>query len=148
MEPEPTPPLNNERIAASFPARQSWYLPMCGSPIGRPPPVAVLGPVINQHVAWFGVEAFVPRPATANLDVAAQVMHHPGALVSTSLRYKGGDANTLRPHSRMLLKVMKGGWGGHYPLGHLRRGGGPISALRATRDPTKGDPGGEAADAY
>jgi hypothetical protein len=31
-------------------------------------------------------------------------------------------ANTLRPRSSMLLKVMKGGWGGHYPLGHLRRG--------------------------
>jgi hypothetical protein len=32
-------------------------------------------------------------------------------------------ANTLRPRSSMLLKVMKGGLGGHYPLGHLRRGG-------------------------
>ena len=31
-------------------------------------------------------------------------------------------ANTLRPRSRMLLKVMKGVRGGHYPLGHLRRG--------------------------
>src|SRR4030088_3348996 len=32
-------------------------------------------------------------------------------------------ANTLRPRSRMLLKVMKGGVRvGHYPLGHLRRG--------------------------
>src|SRR6267154_139771 len=32
-------------------------------------------------------------------------------------------ANTLRPRSRMLLKVMKGGLGGVItPLGHLRRG--------------------------
>src|SRR6476619_6077626 len=31
-----------------------------------------------------------------------------------------------------------------YPLGHLRRGGGSISALRVTGDPAKGDPGGEA----
>src|SRR6202040_2482899 len=32
-------------------------------------------------------------------------------------------ANTLRPRSRMLLKGDEGGLGGHYPLGHLRRGG-------------------------
>jgi hypothetical protein len=44
----------------------------------------------------------------------------------------------------MLLKVMKGVRGVIYPLGHLRRGGGSISALRVTGDPTKGDPGGEA----
>jgi hypothetical protein len=31
-------------------------------------------------------------------------------------------ANTLRPRSRMLLKGDEGGLGGHYPLGHLRRG--------------------------
>jgi hypothetical protein len=31
-------------------------------------------------------------------------------------------ANTLRPRSRMLLKVMKGGLGGSLPPGHLRRG--------------------------
>ena len=30
------------------------------------------------------------------------------------------------------------------PLGHLRRGGGSISALRVTGDPAKGDSGGEA----
>jgi hypothetical protein len=53
-------------------------------------------------------------------------------------------ANTLRPRSRMLLKGDEGGLGGHYPLGHLRRGGGSISALRVTGDPAKGDPGGEA----
>src|ERR1700731_1106768 len=53
-------------------------------------------------------------------------------------------ANTLRPCSRMLLKVMKGGWGGHSPLGHLKRGGGSISALPVTGDPAKGDPGAEA----
>src|ERR1700730_4993354 len=29
----------------------------------------------------------------------------------------------LRPRSRMLLKGDEGGLGGHYPLGHLRRGG-------------------------
>src|ERR1700720_3532795 len=29
----------------------------------------------------------------------------------------------LRPRSRMLLKGDEGGVGGHYPLGHLRRGG-------------------------
>ena len=34
--------------------------------------------------------------------------------------------------------------GGSLPLGHLRRGGGSISALRVTGDPAKGDPGGEA----
>ena len=50
-------------------------------------------------------------------------------------------ANTLRPRSRMLLKGDEGGLGGHYPLGHLRRGGGghhpldQISALRVTGDP-------------
>ena len=44
----------------------------------------------------------------------------------------------------MLLKGDEGGLGGHYPLGHLRRGGGSISALRVTGDPAKGDPGGEA----
>src|ERR1700730_2039604 len=49
----------------------------------------------------------------------------------------------LRPRSRMLLKGDEGGLGGHYPLGHLRRGGGSISALRVTGDPAKGDPGGE-----
>src|SRR3984893_16080185 len=49
----------------------------------------------------------------------------------------------LRPRSRMLLKGAEGGLGGHYPLGHLRRGGGSISALRVTGDPAKGDPGGE-----
>src|ERR1700737_2674431 len=43
----------------------------------------------------------------------------------------------------MLLKGDEGGLGGHYPLGHLRRGGGSISALRVTGDPAKGDPGGE-----
>ena len=32
-------------------------------------------------------------------------------------------ANTLRPRSRMLLKVMKGVRGVITPLGHLRRGG-------------------------
>ena len=48
------------------------------------------------------------------------------------------------PRSRMLLKGDEGGLGGHYPLGHLRRGGGSISALRVTGDPAKGDPGGEA----
>jgi hypothetical protein len=45
-------------------------------------------------------------------------------------------ANTLRPCSRMLLKGDEGGLGGHYPLGHLRRGviipPGSISALRVT----------------
>jgi hypothetical protein len=46
----------------------------------------------------------------------------------------------------MLLKGDDGGLGGHYPLGHLRRGGGSISALRVTGDPAKGDPGGEAPD--
>jgi hypothetical protein len=51
-------------------------------------------------------------------------------------------ANTLRPRSRMLLKGDEGGLAGHYPLGHLRRGGGSISALRVTGDPAKGDPGG------
>jgi hypothetical protein len=50
----------------------------------------------------------------------------------------------LRPRSRMLLKSDEGGLGGHYPLGHLRRGCGSISALRVTGDPAKGDPGGEA----
>jgi hypothetical protein len=50
----------------------------------------------------------------------------------------------LRPRSRMLLEGDEGGLGGHYPLGHLRRGGGSISALRVTGDPAKGDPGGEA----
>jgi hypothetical protein len=50
----------------------------------------------------------------------------------------------LRPRSRMLLKGDERGLGGHYPLGHLRRGGGSISALRVTGDPAKGDPGGEA----
>ena len=45
------------------------------------------------------------------------------------------------PRSRMLLKGDEGGLGGHYPLGHLRRGGGSISALRVTGDPTKGDLG-------
>ena len=44
----------------------------------------------------------------------------------------------------LLLKGDEGGSGGHYPLGHLRRGGGSISALRVTGDPAKGDPGGEA----
>jgi hypothetical protein len=44
----------------------------------------------------------------------------------------------------MLLKGDEGGLAGHYPLGHLRRGGGSISALRVTGDPAKGDPGGEA----
>src|SRR3984893_4647324 len=49
--------------------------------------------------------------------------------------------HTLRPRSRMLLKGDEGGLGGHYPLGHLRRGGGghhpldQISALRVTGDP-------------
>jgi hypothetical protein len=52
----------------------------------------------------------------------------------------------LRPRSRMLLKGDEGGLGGHYPLGHLRRGGGSISALRVTGDPAKGDPGGRPPD--
>src|ERR1700681_4698509 len=46
--------------------------------------------------------------------------------------------------ARILLKGDEGGLGGHYPLGHLRPGGGSISALRVTGDPAKGDPGGEA----
>jgi hypothetical protein len=40
----------------------------------------------------------------------------------------------------------KGGLGGHYPLGHLRRGGGSISALRATGDPAKVIPEGRPPD--
>jgi hypothetical protein len=50
----------------------------------------------------------------------------------------------LRPRSRMLSKGGEGGLGVITPLGHLRRGGGSISALRVTGDPAKGDPGGEA----
>src|ERR1700730_846146 len=45
-------------------------------------------------------------------------------------------ANTLRPRSRMLLKVMKGGLGGgHYPLGHPP---GSILPLRGTGDAASG----------
>src|SRR5260370_40415030 len=48
------------------------------------------------------------------------------------------------PAQGMLLKVMRGGRGGHYPLGHLRRGGGgslspgSILPLRGTGDAASG----------
>src|SRR6202040_389213 len=55
-------------------------------------------------------------------------------------------ANTLRPCSRMLLKGDEGGLGGHYPLGHLRRGviipWVNLSVTGNGGDPAKGDPGG------
>ena len=67
-------------------------------------------------------------------------------------------ANTLRPRSRMLLKVMRGvggvitPWvilGGGVIIPWVILGGGSlspgsISALRVTGDPAKGDPGGGA----
>jgi hypothetical protein len=64
-----------------------------------------------------------------------------GKIAKKIAKNKRCYANTLRPRSRMLLKGDEGGLGGHYPLGHLRRGGGghhpldQISALRVTGDP-------------
>ena len=44
----------------------------------------------------------------------------------------------------LLLKGDEGGSGGHYPLGHLRRGRWINLSVRVTGDPAKGESGGEA----
>src|ERR1700736_316536 len=80
------------------------------------------------------------------------ILHSLGMLLEESKKIakekseNSDDMRTLlRPRSRMLLKGDEGGLGGHYPLGHLRRGGWiNLSVTGNGGEPAKGDPGGEA----
>src|ERR1700738_5090076 len=86
-----------------------------------------------------GRSHFISRFPAMSSGCGSTIASH----LSTAARYVS-EGRSCRPGWDGIASFLIEPNFAHYPLGHLRRGGGSISALRVTGDPAKGDPRGEA----